>query len=97
MRRPVINPLDGSTAGLKTEGHYKMTLRSGAVERGNFKVDCLVPCRRQAASVIVKGDTLDQAGNFLGRGPAFWDCGIHVRGFISHGPFAFGHPSGGGT
>jgi hypothetical protein len=30
----------------------------------------------------VEGDALDQAGDFLGRGPAFRDCGIHVWRFI---------------
>jgi hypothetical protein len=34
-----------------------------------------------AAFVVVEGDPLDQAGDFLGRGSAFWDCGVH-RGFI---------------
>jgi hypothetical protein len=26
----------------------------------------------------VEGDALDQPGDFLVRGSAFWDCGIHV-------------------
>lgn len=39
-----------SAAGLKTEGHYELRLRggTGVVERGNFKVDCLVPCSDQS-------------------------------------------------
>jgi hypothetical protein len=28
----------------------------------------------------VEGDALDQAGDFLSRGPAFWDCGVHLVG-----------------
>src|SRR6266849_7421936 len=36
----------------------------------------------EAAFVVVEGDPLDQAGDFLCRGPAFRDCGIHVWGFI---------------
>jgi len=38
---------NGSTeAGLESKGHYELRLRGGAgiVERGSFKVDCLVPC-----------------------------------------------------
>ena len=30
----------------------------------------------------MEGDALDQPGDFLGRGPALWDCCIHVWGFI---------------
>jgi hypothetical protein len=41
---------NGSTAGLKTEGHYELELRSGVVERGNFKVECVVPCSGQSNS-----------------------------------------------
>ena len=44
----VFDHLDGPTAGLKTEGHYELRLRSGAIERGNFKVDCLAPCSGQS-------------------------------------------------
>jgi len=36
----------------------------------------------EAAVVVVERDTLDQPGDFFGHGSAFWDCGIHVRGFI---------------
>jgi hypothetical protein len=43
---------------------------------------CFHPQDAEAAFVVVEGDPLDQAGDFLGRGPAFRDCGIHVRGFI---------------
>jgi len=41
------NLVNGSTeAGLESKGHYELRLRGGAgvVERGSFKVDCLVPC-----------------------------------------------------
>ena len=31
---------------------------------------------------FLESDPLDQAGDFLGRGPALWDCGIHAWGFI---------------
>lgn len=51
---------NGSTAGLKTEGHYELKLRSGAVERGHFKVDCLVPCRRQSKFSIPTDNFLHQ-------------------------------------
>ena len=43
---------------------------------------CFYAQDTEAAVVVVESDTLDQAGNFLGRGPAPWDCGVHVRGFI---------------
>ena len=36
----------------------------------------------EAAFVVVESDALDHAGDFLGRGPALWDCGIHAWGFI---------------
>ena len=36
----------------------------------------------EAAFFVVESDALDDAGDFLGRGSAFWDCGIHGRGFI---------------
>jgi hypothetical protein len=36
----------------------------------------------EAIFVVVESDALDDAGDFLGRGPAFRDCGIHVWGFI---------------
>jgi len=50
----VIDHLEnGSTAGLKTEGHYELRLRSGAVERGNFKVDCVLPCGGQSQASIM--------------------------------------------
>ncbi len=40
----------------------------------------------EAAVVAVKGDALDDAGDFLGRGSALWDRWIHVRGDLSfHG------------
>jgi hypothetical protein len=32
--------------------------------------------------IVVESDPLDQPGDFLGRGSAFRDCGIHVWGFI---------------
>jgi len=32
----------------------------------------------KAAFAVVEGDALDQPGDFLVRGSAFWDCGIHV-------------------
>jgi hypothetical protein len=35
-------------------------------------------------SVAEVRDPLDQAGDLLGRGPAFWDCGVHLVG--SHFP-----------
>ena len=35
----------------------------------------------EAAFVVVEGDALDHAGDFLRRGSALWDCGVH-RGFI---------------
>jgi hypothetical protein len=36
----------------------------------------------EAAFIVVEGDALDQTGDFLGRGSALWDCGIHLWGFI---------------
>jgi hypothetical protein len=36
----------------------------------------------EAAFVVVEGDPLDQPGDFLSRGSAFWGCGVHVWGFI---------------
>ena len=40
------------------------------------------PQDAEAAFVVVEGDSLDQAGDFLGRRPPFWDCGVHAWGFI---------------
>src|SRR5438874_676004 len=42
---------------------------------------CLHPKDAEAAFFVVEGDPLDHTGDFLGRGSAFGDCGIH-RGFI---------------
>src|SRR5437870_11434752 len=36
----------------------------------------------EAILVVVKGDALDDAGDFLGHGSAFRNCGIHVWRFI---------------
>ena len=42
----VFDYLGNAAAGLQTKGHYELTLRGGAevLERGNFKVECVVPC-----------------------------------------------------
>src|ERR1019366_7745740 len=40
------------------------------------------PKHTEAVFVVVESDALDQAGDFLGCGSAFRDCGIHVWGFI---------------
>ena len=32
----------------------------------------------EAVFFVVESDALDDAGDFLGRGPAFRDCGIHA-------------------
>jgi hypothetical protein len=32
--------------------------------------------------IVVEGDPLDYTGDFLGRGSALWDRGIHAWGFI---------------
>ena len=39
---------------------------------------CLDPKHTESAVVVVEGDALDDAGNFLGRGSALWHCGVHV-------------------
>jgi hypothetical protein len=46
---------NGSTARSKTEGRYELRLRGGAgvVERGNFKVDCVLPCNRDSQMITV--------------------------------------------
>lgn len=36
----------------------------------------------EAVFVVVEGDSLDQAGDFLRHGPAFGDCSIHAWVFI---------------
>ena len=36
----------------------------------------------EAVFVVVESDALDDAGDFLRRGSAFRDCGIHAWGFI---------------
>ena len=47
---------------------------------------CLYPQDAEAAFVVVEGDALDQTGDFLGRGFAFRDCGVHLGGeLFSHG------------
>jgi hypothetical protein len=40
----------------------------------------------------VEGDALDDAGNLLGRGSAFWDRGVHVWESFSHGGSALRIP-----
>ena len=42
--RIVFDHLEGQTAGLKSEGHYELRTRSGTVEKGGFRVDCVEPC-----------------------------------------------------
>ena len=44
----VFDNLENGSIGLKTKGQYELRLRGGAevVERGNFEVDCLVPCKQ---------------------------------------------------
>lgn len=46
---------NGSTAGSKTEGRYELRLRGGGgvVERGNFKVGCVLPCNRDSQMITV--------------------------------------------
>jgi len=40
----VFDQLEGSKAGSKKESRYELRLRStGVVERGKFRVDCVVP------------------------------------------------------
>jgi hypothetical protein len=36
---------------------------------------CFHPQDAETAVVVVEGDALDDAGEFLGGGFAFWDCG----------------------
>src|SRR3984893_12882479 len=36
----------------------------------------------EAVFFVVESDALDDGGDFLSRGPAFRDCGIHAWGFI---------------
>jgi hypothetical protein len=47
--------------------------------RSPFRV--VVSALNQKRLVVVEGDALDHAGDFLGRGSAFRNCGAH-RGFI---------------
>src|SRR5208337_5581094 len=57
--------------------------RAGAGERraGGWPPRRLYAQDAEAAVVVVEGDALDDAGDFLGSGSALWDCGVH-RGFI---------------
>ena len=43
---------------------------------------CLDPKHTESAVVVVEGDALHDAGDFLGRGSALWDCSVHSWGFI---------------
>jgi hypothetical protein len=36
----------------------------------------------EAVFFVVESNALDDAGDFLRRGPTFRDCGIHAWGFI---------------
>src|SRR5664280_1932975 len=61
----------------------------GGYGRQRFKDRYLVPVpsdfypdHTEAVFVVVESDALDQAGDFLGCGSAFRDCGIHLWGFI---------------
>ena len=56
--------------------HYPLALRAEpfpGCDRGQ---------RSDNRRLVVESDALDDAGDFLGRGPAFRDCGIHAWGFI---------------
>jgi hypothetical protein len=44
----------------------------------------------QKRLVVVEGDALDDAGEFLGGGFAFWDCGRSIGDSFSHGRSALG-------
>jgi hypothetical protein len=48
--------------------------------RSPFRV--VLSALNQKRLVVVEGDALDDAGEFLGGGFAFWDCGVHAWGFI---------------
>jgi hypothetical protein len=43
---------------------------------------CLDAKYAETAVVVVEGDALHDAGDFLGRGSALWDCSVHSWGFI---------------
>jgi hypothetical protein len=54
-------------------------------DRGLLQVDPVssgTGHRTQTALLVVKGDALDQTGDFLGRGLAFRECGGHRWEFI---------------
>jgi hypothetical protein len=44
---------------------------------------CLDPKHAEAAVVVVERDALYDAGDFLGRGSALWDRGVHLVGWES--------------
>jgi hypothetical protein len=48
----------------------------------NAPQPCFHPQDAEAAVLVVKGDALDDTGDFLGDSAALWDRGDHAWGFI---------------
>ena len=63
-----------------TEGSDPMTVVSSRCPRVRHAKDA------KSAFIVVKGDALDQTGDFLGHGFMFRYCGVHLGGeLFSHG------------
>jgi hypothetical protein len=87
----IIAALNCSPCSLSLTHQPSATSHSPAVTEGSDPTTvvpppppCLYAQDAETAVVVVESDPLDYTGDFLGRGSAFTDCGVHLVG--SHFP-----------